>query len=179
MDKYSIEVINNLGNRLQALTGDIDLQSDESALDSPEKLIAMCIHNSREYKKIDEVDEEHQQRILNLIPSILAVTLQEEAKEKYGNTDSGSIRQVMDGWFNRPEYQVFWDKLRQTTKLSLQNFSLTEEQIDATMKDLFDKLPQLMMGAVEELTSPLTFIPRAEAQSIALALTDLMKEVEA
>jgi hypothetical protein len=179
MDKYSIEVINNLGNRLQALTGGIDYRIDDCALDSPDQLIAMCAYNSRECKKIDALDEEHQQRIWSLIASILAVALQEEAIQKYGNTDGSSIRQVLDAWFNRPEYQVFLEKLRQTTKLSLLNFNLTEQQIDAVIEDMFDKLPRLMMGVVEKLTIPLRFFPQVEAHSIGMTLADMIREVEA
>ncbi len=179
MDKHSIETINRLGNQLQTLTGGIDLNWDESAVNSTEDLMALCVHNSQELKRIDELDEERQQRVLNLIPSILAATLQEEAMRQYGNTDCSSIRGVMDAWFNRSEYQGFLGKLRHTTRLTLRNYGLNDEQIDAVEKDILDKLPHAMIDVIQELTIPLTYMPLSEAQSVGAALADMMREVGA
>lgn len=111
--------------------------------------------------------------------NVLASTLQEEAIAKRGNTDSGSIRWLLYNWFSQPEERAFWDRLRKTAKLALLCFNLTEEQSDAVMKGMFDKLPQVLIEAIEELIIPMRLLPRAEAQSIAIALSDMIKEAEA
>jgi hypothetical protein len=176
MEQRSIGVINTLGSRLQALTGGIDFEVDDSAVDSPEQLVAMGAYNGQQLRKIELLNEERQQRIRDLIPSILAVVLQEEAMRDFGNTDGSSIRQVLVGWCRRPEYQEFLEKLRQTTKLALQNYSLTQEQHDAVMEDIFDKLPQSMMEIVEELVAPVRLFPQVEVRSIGMTLADMMRE---
>jgi hypothetical protein len=176
MEQRSIGVINTLGSRLQALTGGIDFEVDDGAVDSPDQLVSMCAYNAQQLRKIELLDEEHQQRIRDLIPSILAVVLQEEAILNYGNTDDASVRGVLRSWYDRPEYQAFLEKLRQTTKVSLQNFNLTQEQNDAVMKDIFDQLPQSMMEVIEEMVAPVRLLPQVEAHSIGMTLADMMRE---
>jgi hypothetical protein len=147
----------------------------DKVIDSQEHLMAMGSHNIKEFAKIEAMDEECQERIRNIVSNILASVLQKEAIEKYSNTDCSSIRQVLYSWFSRPEDCTFWDRLRHTAKLTLLGLNLTEEQSDAVMKGMFDKLPQAIMEVIEELTSPLRLLPRAEARSIATALSDVMK----
>lgn len=171
--------INVLSNKLQALMGDVHFKSNfDQALDSPEQLLEIGEHNLREYEKIEAMDEELKERIQNLISNILAGALQKKAIEKYGNTGGGSIRKVLYDQHKQPEAQAYWNRLRQTTERGLRGFGLTEEQRDAVMKGMFDKLPQAIMEAIEEFISPFCFLPCSEAQSIATALTDMMKEVE-
>ena len=137
--------------------------------------MAIGEHNLREYEKIETLSEEHYERIQNIFANILASALQEEAIEKYSNTDGSSIRQVLYGWFNRPEDRTFEDRLRHTVKLALLGFNLTEEQSNAVM-GMYDRLPQLIIEAIEELIVPMRLLPRAEAQSVVMALVDIMKE---
>jgi len=165
-----------LGNRLQTLMGDIHFRYENHDFDSPENLMAIGEHNLREYGKIEAMGEEHKERIENLFANILASALQEEAIARYGNTEDSSIRQVLYGWFNRPEDREFDDKLRQTAKLALLGFNLTEEQCTAVLVDFYDKLPDMLIEFIEEITAPIYMLPRNEAQPIAMALADMMKE---
>jgi len=172
-------IIDELGRRFETLVGGVRFRTDfDQALDSPEQLLAIGLHNRREYEKIKAMDEEHQERIENLVANMLASALQEEAIARYGNTDGSSIRQVLYGWFNRPEDRLFEDRLRQTAKIALLGINLTEEQSDAIMKGMYDILPQLIIEVIEELIAPWRLLPCAETQSIAMALTDMMKEAQ-
>ena len=168
--------INLLGIRLKTLMDSYNFRYDfEKIVDSPEQLLAIGEHNLREYEKLEAAGEEYYERIENLFANKLASRLQEEAIARYGNTEDNSIRQVLCDWFNRPEDRVFEDRLRQTAKLALLNFNLTEEQSEV-LKGMFDKLPQVIMEGVEQLMTPMRLLPRAEAQSIVMALVDVMKE---
>ena len=169
--------IDMLGKRLQALMGDVHFWSDfDRALESPEQLIAIGEHNTGQWEKIEAMGEERYERIQNILSNMLASIIQKEAVDQYGNTDMSSIRQVLFDCFNRPEDQVFEDRLRQTAKLALLNFNLTEEQSEMVLKGMFDKLPQVIMEGIEQLVTPMRLLPRAEAQSIVMALVDVMKE---
>jgi len=168
--------IKDLGHRLKLLLGDVHFKSDyDQALDSPEQLLAIGDHNLMEYEKIESMDEERQERIKNIVSTILASVLQKEAMAKCGNTDSGSIRQVLHDWNNQRENKVYWDKFIQCAHQALAVFNLTEEQRQ-TMGKMLDLLPAAMIEELDELTKPLQLIPYAEAQQIASVLADMLKE---
>lgn len=171
--------INTLGKRLQALMGDVNFWSDyDQALDSPEQLLAIGKHNLREFEKIEAMGEERYERIQNILCNILASIIQKESMEQYGNTYRSSNRQVLCGWFNRPEDRAFWDRLREAAKQALIGLDLTVEQCTAVLVHIYDKLPDMLMEVIEELTAPVHLLPRSEAQPIAMVLADMMtKEV--
>lgn len=167
-----------LSTRLETLMSNVKFRSDyNQALDSPEQLLAIGEHNRRELEKLKAMGEEHKERIWDLMSAILASGLQEEALEKYGNTDSSSIRLVLSKGFNSLEVNAFWNKLRHTTERSLLGIGLTDEQCQAVMKNIYDRLPEAMIECLEELYSRSCYLPRSEAQPIATALADMMKEV--
>jgi len=169
--------IDALGHRLQTLMDDVHFRSDfDKAPDSPEHLMVIGAHNIREYEKIETMGAEPFERIWSLISNILASVLQEEAIEKYGNTDGGSIRQVLHNWFEQPEDREYWERLRPAFKRGLLGFNLTNEQGDAVMNGIYDKFLQLIIEMIEELIVPMHLLPRAEAQPIAITLSDIMKE---
>jgi len=156
--------------------GSVHFRSDfDEALDSPEHLMAIGEHNLREYEKIEAMDEECYERIQNIISTILASVLQKEAMAKCGNTDSGSIRQVLHDWNNQRENKVYWDRFIQSAHQALAVFNLTEEQRQ-TMGKMLDLLPAAMIEELDELTRPMHLIPYAEAQQIASVLADMLKE---
>lgn len=166
-----------LGTRLKSLMGNVNFRSDyDQAVDSPERLLAVGEHNLREFEKIKAMGEKRQERIHHIISNILATVLQKEAIETYGDTDGSSIRQVLDDWHNQPENLAYWERLMKTAKQGLLGFNLTEDQCQTIMKYIFDRLPEVIIETMEELTSPLRFLPRAEAPSIASAIADIMKE---
>ena len=167
-----------LGNRLKSLMGNVNFRSDfDKALDSPEHLMAIGKHNLREYKKIEAMGEEHYERIQSLISNILAGALQEKAIAKYGNTDGESIRKVLYGLHMQPEAQVYLEMFTKSAKRCLLGLDLTGEQLEGVCK-LLDTVPIAIIDVLEQFTSPLRLLPCADTQSIAMALADIMKEVE-
>ena len=170
--------IDALGHRLEILMCDVHFRSDyDPAIDSPKHFLAIGEHNLREFEKVEAMDEECQERILNIISNMLASVLQKEAMEQYGNTNGESIKKVLYGWHNQPENQAYWGNILRCAEQSLADLNLTEEQSNGLSK-LFDMLPATIIETLEELTSPLRLFPRAEAHSIAIGLSDMMmKEV--
>lgn len=170
--------INVLVEKLQTLMGDLNYRFDfNPTLDPPEQLIEIGEHNLRELEKFEAMGEERKERIWNLMAIILATGFQKLAIEKYGATDTGKIRKVLEDLFQQPDNQAFFGRLRHTEEQCLLGSGLTEEQCHAAMKYIFDKLPEALMEYLEDLYSPLRFLPRSEAQSITMTLADMMKEV--
>lgn len=169
-------VADTLATRLQTLMGDVDFRSDyDLALDSPEHLLAIGVHNLHEYERIEALDD-HQERIKDLISNILSSVLQEEAIANYGNTDGSSIQKVLCGWFNQQEDYIFNNRLRQTVEQALFILDLTDDQAMAVLENIYDNLPQAIMTYIEELVTPICMLPRSEAGSIAMVLKDMMEE---
>ena len=168
--------IGKLGNRLQALMGDVNFRFDrDKTVDSPEHLLAIGDHNLREYEKIEAMPKERQERIEELAWNILASGLRAEAMKKYGNADSSSIRQVLNDWHYQPENMAYCDRLKRLAKQYLTGCGFTEEQFKI-ISDYCDEIPLLMLEGIVEETSHLCFLPPAEAQSIAMVLADMVKE---
>ena len=173
--KVKTEIV-ALSTRLETLMGNVNFRPEYDRVhDSPEQLLAVGKLNLREYEKIEGMDEERQERIWNLISTILATVLQEEAIDKYGNTDGSSIRLVLYGWFNQAKNREYCDRLMQTAKLALLNFGLTEEHLQYVIKCL-DKLPEVIIDVLAKETGHLRLLPRSNAHSIAIALADIVKE---
>jgi hypothetical protein len=173
--KMTIEA---LSHRLELLLGDVRFRSDfDRAIESPEQLIAIGKHNIGQWEKIEAMGQEHCERIQNIISNMLASIIQEEAMGHYGNTDMSSIRQVLCGWFNRPEDREFEDRLREAGKRALVGLDLSEEYY-ILLEHICDKLPNMLMEYIGELVEPIHMLPRSEAQPIAMALVDMMKEVK-
>ncbi len=168
--------INVIGKRLQDLMGSVHFRSDfDEALYSPEHLMAIGEHNLREYEKIEAMDEERQERIWNLISTILAGGLQKEVIDKYGNDDTIAVRKFLEDLFKQPENKVYWDRLIQCINQALAVINLTEEQRQ-TVSKLLDLLPAAIIEGLVELTRPMHLIPYAEVQQIASVLADMLKE---
>ncbi len=171
--------INILGERLQGLMGDIHFISDfDKAFDSPEQLLEIGHHNIREYAKFETMEEERKERISNLMSNILSCGLQKEAVEKFGNSEIGSIRLLLQDNFDSQENQAFWDQLMSATKRGLLYCGLSEEQSQILMKYAYNKIPESIMDYLEELYSPVRLISRTEAPYINDILVDMMKEAE-
>ena len=171
-----MNIKNTLGQRLQVLIGDVNFQTYyDRVLDSPERLFAVGEHNLREYEKIEAMDEEHQERINNVMLNILAQVLQKEAMEQYANTDDHSIRRTLHDWYSKPENQKYADRLIETAKRSVAGFDFTEEQLKI-FTEYYDALPIIMEDILARAISHLSLLPRAEAPSIASTLADMMKE---
>ena len=170
------KAINTFVDRLEILIGDVNYWSDyDHVLDSPERLFAMGEHNLAGYKKIKAMDEERQERIQNITLNILAQVLQKEAMEQYGNTDEYSIRKTLNNWCSRPENQTYLDRLIETAKRGIAGFDFTKEQLEI-FTEYFDALPIIMEDMLARAISHLRLLPRAEAQSISMALADMIKE---
>jgi hypothetical protein len=168
--------VDKLGNRLKTLMGDISFKGYDNALNSPDQFMAICTYNSREYRRFEAMDEERQERIWNLFSHMLAVALQEKAIEKHGNTDEESIRKILNEQYIVSDSQEYWNRIMRLTKEYFLGIGLTEKQIHPIMEYL-DTLPMAMIETLMDLTEPWRFFPATNAQSIALSLTDLMKEV--
>jgi hypothetical protein len=172
-------IIDVLGKRLEILLDGVNFRSDfDRALGSPEHLLEIGEHNLREYEKMETMSEERYERIQNLYANILASALQEEAIKHYGDADHDSIRQVLYGWFNRPEDRVFQDKLREAGRQALLGLGHTKELCTSVLVNIYDKLPDMLMYYIEELIEPMHMLPLSEAQPIAMALADMLKGVE-
>jgi len=168
--------IDVLGNRFETLLGDVHFRSDfDRALDSSEQLLAIGDHNLREYEKVETMDEQHQERIKNIVLNILAQVLQKEAMEQYGNTDDDSIRRTLHDWCSQPENKTYMDRLIETAKQSITNCDFTEEQLKI-FTEYFVAWPIILEDTLARLISHLRLFPRAEAPSIASAIADIMKE---
>ena len=173
------ETINAMGKRLQALMADVHFRSDfDKALDSPEQLIAIGEHNLREYKKIESMDGERQERLQNLVANLLARALQKEAIEKYKNTERSSIRQVLQDRCDEPETRAYFDRLKETFKRCLLSIPLTKEQCEEIIPYYCSDIHlQVIIEVIEELINPYCSLPFHEAQYFTRTLTDMMKEV--
>ena len=170
--------IMELGKKLIALMGDVQYEYDfDPALDPPERLIEIGEHNIREYEKFEAMDEEHKERICNLMSIILATALQKEATEKYGKACPDTIRKVLEDLWKQPDNQAFWGRLRHTEEQCVLSLGLTKEQCQEVMRDIFDRQPEAIKEYIVALCSSSRFLPRSEAQPIATALADMMKEV--
>lgn len=168
--------INTLADRLEILVGDVKFSSDyDRALDSPERLFAIGEHNLREYEKIEAMGEQQQERINNIVLNMLAQVLQKEAMEHYGDTDDDSIRRTLHDWYSQPENQTYVDRLIEMAKRGIAGFDFTEEQLKILM-EYYDALPIIMEDILVRAISHLRLLHRAEAQSISMALVDIMKE---
>jgi len=168
--------INTLVDRLEILMGDVNFRSDfDQALDSPERLFAIAEHNRREYEKIEAMDEQQQERINNILLNMLAQLLQKESMEQYGNTDDGSIRRTIHDWYSQPEDKTYMDRLIETAKRGIAGLDFTEEQLKILM-EYYDALPIIMEEFLVWAVSHVRLLHRAEAQSISMALADIMKE---
>lgn len=166
-----------LEKRLQALMGDVHFWSDfDKALDTQEQLLEIGEHNIREYEKFEALDEERKERIWSLMSTILASGLQKEVVDKYGTDDAIAVRKFFEDLFRQPDNQAYWDQLRQTAEQGLLGSGLPEEQCRVVMKNLIDRLPELIRECLEELYFPSRFLPRSEAQPVATVLADMMKE---
>ena len=170
--------VDKLFNRLETLTGDIDFRWGDGALESPDKLMAMGRHNLRQLQKIQAMDPECRERIQSLQFNILASGLQEEAMGKYGNTDANSVKKILEDCWSLPEKQQYADRVIGMVKQCVARFDLTKEEV-ATITDILNELPLMIMNTIVEITSQSRLLPRAEAQSMAAALADIMKDVEA
>ncbi|MFC2032279.1 hypothetical protein ACFLUS_02775 [Chloroflexota bacterium] len=169
--------INTLVERIEITMGDMNFKLDyDQALDSPEQLLEIGEHNLREYEKVEAMDEDRKERIRSIMINILAQLLQKEAIEQYGNTDDDSIRRTLHDWCSQPENQTYVDRLIETAKRGIAGFDFTEEQMKF-FTEYFDALPVIMDDILVRLTSHLRLPPRAEAQSISMALADIMKKV--
>jgi len=170
--------LNVLGEKLLALMGDVHFRSDyDEALDSPEELLEIMEHNSRESKKIEAIDDERKERICNLMSTMLATALQKEAIQKYGSADIDTVRKILEDPFQQPDNQAAWCKLWHTEEQRLLRSGLTEEQCQAVMTYIVDKLPEAIMECLDEVYRHSRFIPRTEAQSITTVLAEMMQEV--
>lgn len=162
--------INAMGKRLQALMCDVQFRSDfDKALGSPEHLMAIGEHNLREYEKIEAMDEEHQERIRNIVLNLLAQVLQKKAMEQYGNTDDDSIRGILHDLCYQPDNKTYLDRLIETAKRGIADGDSTEEQLKMINK-YFDALPIILEDTLARLLSHLRLFPCAEAPSIASAI---------
>lgn len=167
---------NILGEKLLTLMGDVHFRSDfDEALDSPEHLMAIGEHNLREYEKIEAMDEQHQERIRNIVLNLLAQVLQKEAIQQYGNTDDDSIRGILRDWCYQPDNKTYLDRLIETAKQGIADCDFTEEQLKI-INEYFDALPIIWVDALARLISHLRLFPRVEAPSIASAIAEMMKE---
>jgi hypothetical protein len=171
-------IIEKLGNRLKTLMEDINFKWDDHALDSPDQFMTTCIHNSREYEKFEAMDPERQERIWNLFSNMLAVALQELAMDQYGNTDEESIRKVLNNSCGMTASSEYWDRSMLLAKKYFLELGLTEKQYQP-IQEYFDTLPRAFIEFLVDLIRDWRLLPATKAQSIALALTDLAKEVAA
>lgn len=168
--------IDTLADRLEILMCDVHFRSDyDRALHSTEHLLAIGEHTTREFKKIEALDGERQERIQNLVSNILANVLQKAAIEQFGNANGESIRRVLHDWHKQPENQAYWVNMMHSAQDSLEGTDLTAEQRDGVIV-LFESLPTTLTETLVELISPLRLFPRAEAPSIATALADMMRK---
>ncbi len=165
-----------LVKRFQGLMGNVNFYSDyDRALSSPDHLLKIGKHNLKELTKIDAMDGEHRDRIESLLWNILGTVLQEEAIAKYGNTDDKSIRQVLNYWYNQPDNREYCERLIKSARQGVMNLNLTEGQLQDVNKCL-DKLPDVIMDILAKKTGHIRLLPRSHANSIAIALADMIKE---
>jgi hypothetical protein len=158
--------------------GDIDFKWDGGTIDSPDQFGAMCAQYSRECKKLEALDEERRDRILNLMSNMLAIALQKVAIDEFGNTDEESTREVLCKRYAQTTSQEHWHRFMSAAKQYFLALGLTENQCRAII-EYFDAFPMAMLEFWVELARPWRLFPTAQGQSVASALTDLMREVEA
>jgi hypothetical protein len=168
-------IIGKLCNRLDTLMGDIDFRGDDRNLESPEQLMAIGKHNLRELQKIEDMDPERQERIQSLHFNILTSVFQEEAVRQYGKTDTNSVKRTLEDWSSLPENRQYVDRVIGMVKQCVARFDLTKEQ-EAIVTHILDELPNMIMNTLVEIADHRRLLPRAEAQSIAMTLADMMRE---
>ena len=150
---------------------DVDYSSPERFLESGKRIEA-------EYATIEDLGEEHLNRIWRLMCLVLAEQLQPRALSKYGNTSDSSLRQVLADEFFKPDNGKHgWVEAARLAKEALRAQEFTEQQLEM-IGQLFDDLPIVMIDFIVEGVRQMCLIPVAEGPDIAGILCEMLKEAE-
>lgn len=170
--------IDKMVERIQSLLGDLDFSWDDRALDSPEKALEVGERYNRELERLTSMGKEQEERIFNLMFSILAMMLQMLAIREYGNDGEEAIRNVVEDIYNKPNVKADIKKLSKTIEKALMDSTLTKEQVDLVMTRVINEIPHLLMDGLTEHYTPYRLLPLMESRSIASTLSDMMKEAD-
>lgn len=149
---------------------DVDYSSPERFLESGKRIEA-------EYAKIEDLGEEHQNRIWRLMCLALAEQLQPRALSKYGNASDSSLRQVLADEFFKPDNgKRDWVEATRLAREALRAQEFTEQQL-VMIDQLFHILPNFIIDVIVEGVRQMCLIPVAEGPDIAVILCEMLKEV--
>jgi hypothetical protein len=131
--------------------------------------------NIREFEKLSD---ERRAVIFDLCSEILADIIQPRAIEKFGCADDMATASIIHDSFHfqKTIVQLGLDKQMQKEYMAM---GLTEVQAKALYESLMSYYAAEFIQLITDLVNRWRLFPIAEAQSIASALTDLMKEVAA
>ncbi len=147
---------------------DVDYSSPERFLESGKRIEA-------EYAKIEDLGEEHQNRIWRLMCLALAEQLQPRALSKYGNASDSSLRQVLADEFFKPDNGKHdWVEAARLAREALRAQDFTEQQL-VMIDQLFDSLPNFIIDVIIEGVRQMCLIPVAEGSDIAVILCEMLK----
>ena len=148
---------------------DVDYSSPERFLESGRRIEA-------EYAKIEDLGEEHQNRIWRLMCLVLSEQLQPRALSKYGNASDSSLRHVLADEFFKPDNgKHSWAETARLAREALRAQEFTEQQLE--MIDLlFDSFPNVIIDVIVEGVRQMCLIPVSEGPDIAVILCEMLKE---
>ena len=132
-------------------------------------------HNYCEYNRIESMGPQYQQRLRDLIMMILARNLQVEVIDKCGDTANESSRQVISDSLDIVEVKAEWESIKLLILEALRFEGLNNDQM-IVINQLVDKIPDILIDLMVELTGRLKPIPMADTPHISSLLAKMITE---
>ena len=165
---------NTLVDRLIELTNCHGFKWNGKGINTPEDLILMGEYSCRQWEKLEDMGPDMVKRVESILCNIFAGIIQDRAINEWGDTEPKSIKKAVKQLFNDDDY---WEGLQPIFRQGLVNIGLSDEQCRIIIEHFFDLLPQVVIEIIRAMVLPTHLLPRAAANSIAIALADLMTEV--